>query len=135
VLEKFAENFPETPLTHRNAVRRLIEKFCETDSALDAERSGRPSKFNDEKLMDISVSMQRNPSKSMRKLAQKKNIGLATAHKAAREKFNLFPYKVTAVQKLRPADHKKRIRYCESFTNFIQTQTVDILDITCTDEA
>jgi transposase len=35
-------------------VRRLTEKFCETGSVLDAERSERPSKLNDKKLMDIS---------------------------------------------------------------------------------
>jgi hypothetical protein len=35
-------------------------------------------------LMDISDSMLRSPSKSLRKLAQEKDIGLATAHKAAR---------------------------------------------------
>jgi hypothetical protein len=63
-------------------------------------------------------------------LAQEKDIGLATAHKTVREKLNLFPYKVTAVQELKPADHEKRIRYCEWFTNFIQTKTVDILDAT-----
>jgi hypothetical protein len=45
--------------------------------------------------MDIYDCMQRSPSKSLRKLAQEKNIGLATAHKAVREKLNLFPYKVT----------------------------------------
>jgi hypothetical protein len=35
--EQFAEKFPETPVPHRNAVRRLIEKFRETDLVLDAE--------------------------------------------------------------------------------------------------
>jgi hypothetical protein len=49
----------------------------------------------------------------LRKLAQEKYFGLATAHKAVREKLNLFPYKVTAVQELKPADHEKRFRYCE----------------------
>jgi transposase len=44
-------------LPHRNEVRRLVEKFCETGSVLDAELSGRPSKLNDKKLMDISDSM------------------------------------------------------------------------------
>jgi transposase len=95
VQEQFAEKFPETPVPHRNAVRRLIEKFREVVSVLDAERSGRPSKLNYKKLMDISDSMLRSPSKSLRKLAQEKDIGLATAHKAFREKLNLFPYKVT----------------------------------------
>jgi hypothetical protein len=30
VQEQFAEKFPEPPVPHRNAVRRLIEKFRET---------------------------------------------------------------------------------------------------------
>jgi hypothetical protein len=86
--------------------------------------------------MEISGSKRRNPSKSLRKMAQEKDIGLATARKAVREKFNLFPYKVRAVQELKPADHEKRKRYCEWFTNFIYTKTVDIVDVTFfTDEA
>jgi transposase len=93
VQQQFAEKFSETPVPHRNAVRRLIEKFRETGSVLGAKRSGRPSKLNDKKLRDISDSMLRSPSKSLRKLAQEKDIGLATAHKAAREKRNLFTYK------------------------------------------
>jgi transposase len=54
VLEQFVEKFPDTPVPHSNAVRRLIEKFRETGSVLDAERSGRLSKLNDKKFMDIS---------------------------------------------------------------------------------
>jgi hypothetical protein len=45
--------------------------------------------------MDISGSMQRSPSKSLRKLAKEKVIGLVTAHKAVLEKLKFFPYKVT----------------------------------------
>jgi transposase len=103
--------FPQTPVPHRNAVRRLIEKFRETGSVLDTERSGRPSKVNDEKLMDISDLMLRSPSKLLCKLTQEEDIELATAHKAVREKLNLFPYKVTVVQELKLADHEKRIEH------------------------
>jgi transposase len=103
VKEQFAEKFPETPVPHYNAVPTLTEKFHETGSVLDANRSGRPSKLNDKKLMDISDFMLQNPSKSLRKLVQEKDIGLATAHKAVTEKLNLFPYKVTAVQELKLA--------------------------------
>jgi transposase len=110
VQEQFAEKFPETPVPHRNAFRRLIEKFRETSLVLDAERSGRPSKLNDKMLMDISDSILPSPSKSLCKLAPEKDIGLATAHKSVREKLNLFPYKLTAVQELKPADHEKRIQ-------------------------
>jgi len=54
VQEQFAEKFPETPVPHRNVVRRLIEKFRETGSVLDAERSETPSKLNGEKLVDLT---------------------------------------------------------------------------------
>jgi hypothetical protein len=60
--------------------------------------------------MDISDSMLRSPSKSLCKLAQEKYVGLATAHKAVRERLNLFQHKVTAVQELKTADHGKRIQ-------------------------
>jgi transposase len=54
VQQQFAEKFPQTAVPHRNAFRRLIEKFRETGLVLDGERSGRPSELNDKKLMDIS---------------------------------------------------------------------------------
>jgi hypothetical protein len=37
VQEQFAEKLPQTPVPYRNAVRRLIEKFRETDSVLNVE--------------------------------------------------------------------------------------------------
>jgi hypothetical protein len=78
---------------------------------LDAKRSGRPSKLNDKKLIDIPDSMLHSPSKSLHKLAQEKDIRLATEHKVVEEKFNLFLYKVTAVQELKPVDCEKQIQH------------------------
>jgi hypothetical protein len=129
VKEQFAKKLPGKLVPHSNTVRRLIEKFRETGLVLDSERNVRPSKLNDKKLMDISGSMLWSPSKSLRKLAQEKYIGLATVHKVVREKLNFFPYKVRVVQELKTADYRKRIRYSEWFKNFIQTITVDILDV------
>jgi hypothetical protein len=40
VQDQFAEKLPETPVLHRNAFRRLIEKFREAGLVLDAERNG-----------------------------------------------------------------------------------------------
>jgi hypothetical protein len=84
---------------------------------LDAEICGRPSKLNGKKVMDISDPMLQSPSKSLRKWARDKNIGLSTAHKAFRDKLNFSPYKVTEVQELKSTDHEKRIRYCECLTS------------------
>jgi hypothetical protein len=60
VQKQIAEKFPEThTIPHRNLVRKLGEKFRDTDSVLDCyvalctDRSGGPSKLNDKKSMDI----------------------------------------------------------------------------------
>jgi hypothetical protein len=63
VQQQFAEKFPQTPIPHRNAFRKLIEQFRETGSVLDGERSGRQFKVNDKKLMYISDSLLRSASK------------------------------------------------------------------------
>jgi hypothetical protein len=70
----------------------LLRNFVK-QAVLDTVPSGRPSKINDKKL-DISDSMLQSQSKSLHKLAQKEDIGLATVHKVVREKLNLFPYKI-----------------------------------------
>jgi transposase len=90
VQEQFAEKFPETSVPHRNALRSLTGKFRETGSVLDAERSGRPCKLNDKKLMDISGSILRSPSKSLSKLEQEKNRAWNTAQSGPR-KIELLP--------------------------------------------
>jgi hypothetical protein len=82
VQEQLAEKFPETPVPHRNAVRRLIDKFHETIAVPDSERCGRPSKLDDKKLIDICYSMLRSPSKSLCTLAQANYVVLAIAHKS-----------------------------------------------------
>lgn len=136
VKRKFSEKFPGTIVPHRNAVRTLIEKFQATGSVEDAERSGRPRKLNEQKLLDISDSMAQSPRKSMRKLAQQHDIGLATAHKAVRKELNLFPYKVMCVQELKPSDHDRRLNYCQWFKRFIDQNSFEILDVMFyTDEA
>jgi hypothetical protein len=45
VQEQFADKFPDTPVPHRNAVRRVIKRFLETGSVLDAERRGNLASF------------------------------------------------------------------------------------------
>jgi hypothetical protein len=78
VREKFVEKLSETPVPHRKAVHGLIEKFRETGSVLDAERSERSFKLNDKKLMDISDPMMRSPSKSLRQVGARERYRACT---------------------------------------------------------
>ena len=40
VRQRFTEKFPDKPFQHCNAVRNLVDKFCETGSVYDADRCG-----------------------------------------------------------------------------------------------
>jgi hypothetical protein len=73
----------------------LLRNFVKQAQWQTPNEVGDDLNFNDKKLVDISDSVLRSPSKSLPKLAQAKHIGLATAYTAVREKSNLFPYKVT----------------------------------------
>jgi hypothetical protein len=84
---------------------------------LEAERSGRQFSLNDEKLLDISDSMLRCPSKSWRKWSQEEGIGLETAHKAVGKQLKLFIYKVTSVQDLKPAEHENEYIHKKHLTS------------------
>ncbi|KAG8281534.1 hypothetical protein J6590_056916 [Homalodisca vitripennis] len=50
---KFSKKFPDSIIPHRNAVRTVIEKFRVTGSVEDVERSGRPHKLDEQKLLDF----------------------------------------------------------------------------------
>lgn len=52
-------------------------------------RRRRSPKLNEQKLLSISDDMTQTPSKSMCRLAQQYEIGLATIHKALSKKLNL----------------------------------------------
>jgi hypothetical protein len=72
---------------------------------LVAEQNWRPSKLNEKSRTFLTILW--SPSKSLRMLAQEKDIVLAKVHKVVQEKFNLFQYKVTAAQELKLADYEK----------------------------
>lgn len=130
VEDRFRQQFPNSILPHRNAVRDLINKFRETGSVADAARSGRPSLLTDEKLSEMSDKMLRSPKKSIRQLARESDVGYATAYKGVRKTLGLYPYKVKAVQLLKETDYLKRIQYCNWFNNFVQINGKEVLDIT-----
>lgn len=67
VRQGFADQFTQIPVPHRNAARKLVDKFRVTGSVDNAKCYGRPAKLWEEKLLDISDSLQLNPRKSLLK--------------------------------------------------------------------
>lgn len=55
-------------------------------------------------------------------------LSVGTCHKALSQNLKMYPYKVTVVQKLNPADFPKRIKFCQWFNEHLSND--DILDLT-----
>jgi hypothetical protein len=63
------DTFSDSPVPNKSTVSRLVNRFRDTGSVLDRNRSGRPSVLNDDSLDDIRQTLLRCARKSRRKLS------------------------------------------------------------------
>jgi hypothetical protein len=77
---------------------RLINHFRECGSAADRKRFRRPTTSTEAKLDDVEGTMQRSPSKSLRRLRAQGGISYESAQKATRELLQLRAYHFCCVQ-------------------------------------
>jgi hypothetical protein len=135
VQQKFAQQFPDAQVPHRNAVRNLINKFHETGSVQDAPQSGKPS-TSEETVLNIQDRMLQSPSNSVRWLSQQVHVSKNTTHRILRKNLKLYPYRMSIVHQLKERDHQSCVDYCFWFQNFHVEEGEEILDVTFfTDEA
>jgi hypothetical protein len=67
--------FPDSPVPNKSTVSRLVNRFRDTGSVQDRNRSSRPSVLRDESLVDIRQTLLLSPWKSLRELPLK--VGLS----------------------------------------------------------
>jgi transposase len=69
-------------LCQTNRQYRLVNRFRDTGSVQDRDRSGRPSVLSDDSLDDIRQTLLRSPLKSLRTLSHQS--GLSYGHEATK---------------------------------------------------
>lgn len=96
------------------AITKLVKKFEETYSLLDAPRSGRPSlqENRTEAILDALQSTANEfHSSSIAKVSDKTGIPWSSVQRILRQKCKLYPYKLRLVQNLTELDKKARMRF------------------------
>ena len=84
-------NFPKT---RRKLIYRTIKRYMDTGSTSDRQRSGRPtSATTTQKIKVIRSRIQRNPQRSMRKMALELKIPRESVRTIVKSDLGLFPYK------------------------------------------
>jgi hypothetical protein len=66
----FRNYLPDSVVSNKSTIQRLVEHFRETGSIGEKRRSGRPCVLSNDILEDIRARLLQSPRKSLRKLSQ-----------------------------------------------------------------
>jgi hypothetical protein len=80
----FGDTFPDFPVPNKSTISRLVNRFRDTGSVQDRNRSGRPSVLSDDSLGDIHQTLLRASRKSLRKLSLQSGLSYGNVHKATK---------------------------------------------------
>lgn len=111
----FNERYPERdrPLSH-STVNRIYNHWQDTGSLEDLPRTGRPSKTNDDNIVqNVLATVQENPQQSVRDISQTADICVKTARKILHA-HHFHPYKPQVHQALTLLDPVARRNFCEN---------------------
>ena len=94
-------------------IKRIYDKFLETGSVKDRDRSRRPASVTPEKVAEISEVLAATPMTSVRRVSQEVNLSKSVVHRTMRNILKYKPYKVHLTQKLYDEDQDLRVEICE----------------------
>jgi hypothetical protein len=100
----------QTPSLH--CIKDTFERFKETGTVEERQRSGRPPIINEEKAEEVLHFCETDPTSSVRTVAAACSIPKTTAHRIMTENLSLKPYKMHFVQQLYEEDLQDRIEMC-----------------------
>jgi hypothetical protein len=112
---EFRDTFRDSPVPNKSTVSRLVNRFRDTGSVQDRNRSGRPSVLSDDNSDDICQTLLRSPLKSLRQLSLQSGLSYGSVHKATKI-LKRHPYRVHFMHEL----NGKLLRNCRRFTHFIR---------------
>ncbi|CAF2520035.1 unnamed protein product [Rotaria sp. Silwood2] len=126
------ENMSDIP--SEKTIKAIYDKFIETGSVHDRERSGRPSLMTTEKLDEIEEVLSDNAMVSVRRVSQEVNLSKSTVHLAMRNVLGYKPYKMHLTQQLDDEDKDVRVVMAEALLPILDDENNDGL-IFFSDEA
>jgi transposase len=121
--------FPNATIPANSTIMRLLHKFRATGSVTDQRvLPHQPSCMTEEKLLEIYEHYMRDPSLSLRKVAQIVDVSVSSVYTALHQHLFLRSYKITQVHQLLPADYEARLLFSNWLTNTVENQP-DFLEL------
>ena len=97
-----------------NCIKDVFERFTETGTVEDPERSGKPSGITEELVEKVHDVCKAERRQSVRTVPAACAIPKTTVHRIMREHLLLKPYKGYFVQQLYEEDFQDRVDICET---------------------
>jgi hypothetical protein len=126
------QNVPDIP--SEKAIKAIYDKFIETGSVHDRERTGRPSLAAPQKLDEIEDFLSNNAVVSVRRVSDEVHMPKTTVHRIMRNVLGYKPYKMHATQQLEDEDKDVRVVMSEILLPILDAENNDGL-IFFSDEA
>lgn len=133
---KFKIHFNVNYAPSTSAIQRLVHKFLTTGTVHDLPRTGR--KRTGRSLDNINVIRQaiaKSPRRSLRRLSTENNVPTTTVYRILRKDLKHFPYKIQIKQKMKKADRKARVDFCNWIDAKIEKSPSFLNHVWFTDEA
>ncbi|EYC04280.1 hypothetical protein Y032_0089g2326 [Ancylostoma ceylanicum] len=93
----------------RRTVQDKVRRFRELGNTEDRKGRGRPTTATGPRIVKVVRSrLDRNPKRSMRKMAKEVGIGRSSMRKIVREKLNLYPYRLQKAHALTDVMRKNK---------------------------
>ena len=117
------ENTPDIPT--EKAIKNIQDKFLETGSVQDRERSGRSSSMTEEKKQEIIEVLENTPMTTIQSVSQEVNISKLVVHRTMRYVLKYKPYKMHLTQEIYDEDKDLRVEMAELLIPIIDDQRHD----------
>ena len=114
----------------------MVNKFFETGSVLDIRCSGRKKTGRSTANIDkIRRAILKSPKRPVRRLSTEHKVKRSTIHNILRKDLKKFQYKIQIKQKIKAADKRARIVFCNWVSEQIEQEPLFLSNIWSSDEA
>ncbi len=108
----FTTKYEDAQVSNKSFISRLVKKFCETGSVMNAPKNRTLTVLTPEKVEDIGAAFSDTPHSSIRKVVRQTGTSMKSTHHATRL-LKLYPYRVKVLHEVNPADCPKCIEFCK----------------------
>lgn len=124
----------EKPAPAESTFRLIFQKFNETGSVLDKQRSGRPSLAEGD-VDRIRDCFEETPKCSIRDAAKSLELPYETIRRTLKYTIGMKTFKTTRVHQLLPDDYEPRLSYCQQMKNLFDADPSFLKNLCFSDEA